>query len=88
MHEFDDAVLQCFLDNQEQLFPEGDVASSLEEADAFLKESLAVVVNSIEEVWDFFDEEGIDMEGMEGGAILEADEVFDIGDGRYLIVEG
>ena len=47
MHEFDDAVLQCFLDNQEQLFPEGDVASSLEEADAFLKESLAVVVNSI-----------------------------------------
>ena len=54
MHEFDDAVLQCFLDNQEQLFPEGDVASSLEEADTFLKESLAVVVNSIEEVWDFF----------------------------------
>lgn len=88
MHEFDDAVLQCFLDNQEQLFPEGDVASSLEEADTFLKESLAVVVSSIEEVWDFFDEEGIDMEGMEGEAILEADEVFDIGDGRYLIVEG
>ena len=88
MHEFDDAVLQCFLDNQEQLFPEGDVASSLEEADAFLKENLAVVVSSIEEVWDFFDEEGIDMEGMEGEAILEADEVFDIGDGRYLIVEG
>lgn len=88
MHEFDDAVLQCFLDNQEQLFPEGDVASSLEEADTFLKESLAVVVNSIEEVWDFFDEERIDMEGMEGEAILEADEVFDIGDGRYLIVEG
>ena len=58
MHELDDAVLQCFLDNQEQLFPEGDVASSLEEADTFLKESLAVVVNSIEEVWDFFDEEG------------------------------
>ena len=22
MHEFDDVVLQCFLDNQEQLFPE------------------------------------------------------------------
>ena len=47
-----------------------------------------MVVSSIEEVWDFFDEEGIDMEGMEGEAILEADEVFDIGDGRYLIVEG
>ncbi len=40
MHEFDDAVLQCFLDNQGQLFPEEDVASSLEEAEAFLEESL------------------------------------------------
>ena len=88
MHEFDDAVLQCFLDNQEQLFPEGDVASNLEEAEAFLEESLAVVVNSVEEVWDFFEEEGIDVEGADGDEILEADEVFDIGDGRYLIVEG
>ena len=88
MHEFDDAVLQCFLDNQEQLFPEGDVASNLEEAEALLEESLAVVVNSVEEVWEFFEEEGIDVEGADGDEILEADEVFDIGDGRYLIVEG
>lgn len=88
MHEFDDAVLQCFLDNQEQLFPEGDVASNLEEAEAFLEESLAVVVNSVEEVWEFFEEEGIGVEGADGDEILEADEVFDIGDGRYLIVEG
>lgn len=88
MHEFDDAVLQCFLDNQEQLFPEGDVASNLEEAEAFLEESLAVVVNSVVEVWEFFEEEGIDVEGADGDEILEADEVFDIGDGRYLIVEG
>ena len=88
MHEFDDAVLQCFLDNQEQLFPEGDVASNLEEAEAFLEESLAVVVNSVEEVWEFFEEEGIDVEGADGDEILEADEVFDIGDGKYLIVEG
>ena len=84
MHEFDDAVLQCFLDNQEQLFPEGDVASNLEEAEAFLEESLAVVVNYVEEVWEFFE----DVEGADGDEILEADEVFDIGDGRYLIVEG
>lgn len=88
MHEFDDAVLQCFLDNQSQLFPEEDVAGSLEEAEAFLEECLAVVVNSIDEVWDFFEEEGIDVEGTRGDEILEADEVFDIGDGRYLIVEG
>ena len=47
-----------------------------------------VVVNSVDEVWEYFEEEGIDMEGMEGDEILEANEVFDVGDGRYLIVEG
>lgn len=88
MHEFDDAVLQCFLDNQSQLFPEEDVVSTLDEAEGFLEECFAVVVNSVDEVWEYFEEEGIDMDGMEGDEILEADEVFDIGDGRYLIVEG
>ena len=88
MHEFDDAVLRCFLENQSQLFPEEDVASTLEEAEGFLEECFAVVVNSVDEVWEYFEEEGIDLEGAEGEEILEADEVFDIGDGRYLIVEG
>lgn len=88
MNEFDDVVLQCFLDNQSQLFPEGKVVSTLEEAESFLEECLAVVVNSVEEVWEYFEEEGIDVDGARGDEILEADEVFDIGDGRYLIVEG
>ena len=88
MHEFDDAVLQCFLSNQGQLFPEGDVVSSLEEAESFLEECFADVVNSVDEVWEYFEEEGIDLDGAKGDEILEADEVFDIGDGRYLIVEG
>lgn len=88
MHEFDDAVLKCFLENQGQLFPEGDVVSNLEEAENFLEECFAVVVNSVDEVWEYFEEEGIDMDGAEGDEILDADEVFDIGDGRYLIVEG
>ena len=87
MHEFDDVVLQCFLDNQEQLFPE-PVADSLEEAEAFLDECMAIVVNSAQEVWEYFDEQGIDMEGADEEEILSADEIFDIGDGRYLIVEG
>lgn len=86
-HEFDDVVLQCFLDNQEQLFPE-PVANSLEEAEAFLEECMAMVVNSPGEVWEYFDEQGIDMEGADEEEILNADEIFEIGDGRYLIVEG
>ncbi len=87
MHEYDDAVLKCFLDNQLQLFPE-EVAETLEEAESFLDEVMAVVVDSVEEVIEYFEEEGIDMDGADGEEILEASEVFDIGDGRYLIVEG
>lgn len=87
MHEFDEAVLECFLKNQSRLFPE-DVASSQEEAEAFLEDCMAVVVNSAKEVFDYFEEEGIDMDGAGENEILDAAEVFDIGDGRYLIVEG
>lgn len=84
---FDEKVLQCFLEKQDQLFPE-PVAESLEEAEDFLEECMAVVVSSVKEVWEFFEEEGVDMEGAGEGEILEAEEVFEIGDGRYLIVQG
>ncbi len=84
---FDDAVLKCFLEKQGQLFPE-NVVETLEAADDFLEECMAVVVDSVQEVWEYFDEAGIDMEGADEDEILEADEVFEIGDGRYLIVEG
>lgn len=87
MHEYDDAVLNCFLKNQLQLFPE-EVAETLEEAENFLEECLAVVVDSVEEVIEYFEDEGIDMDGAVDDEILEAAEVFDVGDGRYLIVEG
>lgn len=87
MHEYDDAVLQCFLKNQLQLFPE-EVAETMEEAENFLEECMAIVVDSVDEVIEFFEEEGVDMDGAVGDEILEASEVFDVGDGRYLIVEG
>ncbi len=87
MHEFDDAVLECFLENQTQLFPQ-PVAETMEEAEGFLEECMAVVVDSVDEVIEFFEEEGLDMDGAMDDEILDADEVFDIGDGRYLIVEG
>ena len=87
MREFDDDVLECFLENQLQLFPE-KVAETLDEAEEFLEECMAVVVDSVDEVLQFFEEEGIDTEGVMDDEILSADEVFDVGDGRYLIVEG
>ncbi|MBO5242561.1 MAG: glyoxalase [Lachnospiraceae bacterium] len=86
MTQFDAKVLDAFLEQQEKLFPE-IVAETREEADDFLGECMAVVVESKQEVWDYFEEEGVDIAGMDEDDILEADEVFDIGDGRYLIVE-
>ena len=82
---FDEKVVQCFLENQLQLYPE-KVAETYEEAENFLEECMAVVVDSVKEVWEFFEEEGVDMEGADEEGILEADEVFEVGDGRYLIV--
>ncbi len=87
MHEYDDEVLSVFLENQGRLFDE-NVADSLEEAEAFLEDCLAVVVDSLQEVWEYFDENGVDLDGMELEDIEEASEVFKIPDGRYLIVEG
>lgn len=83
---FDDKVLDCFLEKQEKLFPE-PVATTREEADDFLGETFAVVVNSLKEVWDYFDDNGVDIEGLNMDDIKNADEVFEIGDGRFLIVD-
>ena len=47
MHCF--GILQCFLDNQSQLYPE-PVAETPEEAEAFLEDCMAVVVDSVREV--------------------------------------
>lgn len=83
---YDEKVLKCFIDNQLQLLPEA-VCEDLEEADAFLEDCMAVVVDSAKEVYAYFEEEGIDMEGATKESILEAEEVFAVGDGRYLILE-
>ena len=48
MHEYDEAVLKCFLENQLQLLPE-KVADNIDEAEAFLEECVAVVVDSVDE---------------------------------------
>ncbi len=86
-NEYDEKVLQCFLEKQGQLFDE-PVAENEEEAADFLEECLAVVVDSVKEVWEYFDEEGVDTDGADEDSILDASEVFEVGDGRYLIVEG
>ncbi|MEE8886339.1 MAG: glyoxalase [Eubacteriales bacterium] len=81
--KYDDKVVQCFLKNQLRLFPE-PVAEDDEEVAYFLEDVDAVVVKSAKEVKKYFKDEGVDLEGEDP---LDQAEVFDVGDGRYLIVE-
>ena len=86
MSEYDEICLEYFLEHQEQLFPE-QVAESLEEAEEFLEDCMAVVCKNKKEVRAYFEEEGADIAGMSMDELLEASEVFALPDGRYLIVE-
>ena len=87
MNEYDEECLKTFIENQGQLFDE-PVAETLEEAEAFLDDCMASIVENIEEVKEFLEEEGMDISGMSNEEIEEASEVFALPDGRYLIVEG
>ena len=87
MYEYDEDCLRTFLEKQSQLFDE-PVAITPEEAEAFLEDCMAVVVDGIGEVREFFEEEGLDIEGMSEEALEEAAEVFPLPNGRFLIVEG
>ncbi|MGL6198636.1 MAG: glyoxalase [Lachnospiraceae bacterium] len=87
MYEYDEECLQTFLIKQSQLF-EDPVAETLPEAEAFLEDCLAVVVDSLDEVRDYFDENGMDISGMSDEELEEASEVFPLPSGQFLIVEG
>ena len=79
--------LETFLKNQGKLFDE-DVAFDEEEAEEFLEDSMAVVVNSIREVREYFEENGTDLTGISNKELAEEAEVFPLPSGKYLIVEG
>ena len=83
MYEYDEDVLEYFLEHQGQLFPE-EVASTLEEADDFLSDSMAVICKNLKEVRDYFDEVA-DITGMSDEDLLDAEEVFALPGGKFLV---
>ena len=87
MYEYDEDCLKVFLKNQSQLFDE-PVAETLEEAEAFLEDCMAVIVDSLQEVREYFEENGADVDGMSDEEREEASEVFALPGGQYLVVEG
>ena len=84
---YTEECINTFLEKQGQLFPQ-PVAESFEEAEAFLEDCMAAVVDSIDEVREYLDDMGADVEGMSDEEVEEASEVFALPDGKYLIVEG
>jgi len=87
MYEYDEECLKVFLKKQLQLFDE-PVAESIDEAEAFLEDCMAVVVNSLKKVREYFNENGTDISDMSDEELEEASEVFALPSGRYLVVEG
>ena len=86
MGEYSKLCVETFLKKQGQLY-DIPVARTYEEAEAFLEDCMAVVVNSIKEVREYLDENGMDVDGMSNQELLEAAEVFAIEDGTFLILE-
>ena len=87
MGEYSEECVLAFLKNQGQLYDE-PVAETYEEAEEFLEDCMAVVCKNIKEVRDYFDEAGMDIAGMSNDELLEQSEIFELPDGRFLIVEG
>lgn len=87
MDEYSEECLLTFLEKQSQLFDE-PVAGSIEEAEAFLEDCMAVVVDTLDDVREYLEENGIDVQDMSKDELEEASEVFVLPNGQYLVVEG
>lgn len=86
MGEYLDKCAEVFLKEQGKLFDE-PVAETLEEAKDFLEDCFAQVFDSIEEVREYLDEEGMDISGMSDEELEDELEVFKLDDGHYFVVE-
>ena len=64
------------------------MAETIEEADEFLDDCMAVVADSLRDVRDYFEENGMDTAGLTKEELLEQAEIFALPDGKFLIVEG
>ena len=77
---YTEECIYTFLKNQGQLFDE-PVAETYEEAEEFLEDCMAVVLDSLKEVKQYLDELGADVDGMSLEDIRDASEVFELPDG-------
>lgn len=82
--------LECaevFLKEQEKLLGE-QVFETVEEVMDFFEDCFATVLDSVKDIREYFDENGMDVQGMSDEEILDSAEVFELPSGKYLVVEG
>ncbi len=86
MEEYSEAVVQYFLEHQGQLYDQ-PVAESFEEAEIFLEENFAQVLNSIQECREYLEDMGLDVVGLSDQELQEMDEVFTLPGGQFLVFD-
>lgn len=86
MQGYEEECAEIFIKNQEKLLGK-KVIETQEEALEFLEDCFAVVLNSISEVRSYWEENGMDIEGMSDEDILESAEVFELPSGKFMVVE-
>lgn len=84
---FDEKVVKIFLAQQDKLLGK-KIFETAEEAEEFLEESMAQVCTDLEQVREYLDDAGMDVDGMSNQELAEALEVFVIPGIGYLVVEG
>ena len=87
LEQYIDECAKVFLRDQERLFDE-PVAETIEEAKEFLEDIFEQVFANINEVREYLDEIGMDVDGMSDDEVEEQLEVFKLDDGKYFVVEG
>lgn len=86
MEQYLEECAEVFLKEQGKLFDE-PVAENIEEAKEFLEDCFAQVFDNIKEVREYFEEEGMDVDGVSDEELADELEVFAISGGRYFVVE-
>lgn len=77
---------EVFLKEQTKLFDE-PVVETVEEAEEFLEDVFAQEFDTLEDIREYWKEEGVDVDGMSIEDIEEALEVFKLPNGKFLVVE-
>lgn len=87
MEGYEAECVEVFLREQEKLLGE-KVFETEEEVLDFFEDCFATVLDSVDDIRAYFDDNGMDVQGMSEDEILNSAEVFELPSGKYLVVEG